>query len=144
MCLQINIKKTAELKKLLAGKKYISVYKYCDISRRGNGIILSTIFYHRWQVGENVSSRIAEIGGGDEEKAANFTSTEKGINEVNHGFHVYLNRDGYGCSEYIRLIAKAKNFVAAGCDNDAVFTKLTLPQSEYNKIFGKKKSKKAS
>lgn len=80
-----------------------------------------------WKFGLNISDR----------KTLELTNDEKRTNRINHGFHVYVNRNaarqnnrvwGDGNRKIVRLIANIKDFVAVGDSQDAVFTKLTYPK----------------
>lgn len=63
---------------------------------------------------------------------------ENGI--VNRGIHVYTRKQDYVSSEccQIPVVCQRKDFVAEGCDNEAVFTQVEITKRNWNKIFKKK------
>ena len=141
MCLFYSKYHTAKLRKELKTKGKITVYKYLVKNKT-----LKSFFYnYKWKIGENVSNR--------EHHPWNDFKTY-----IDCGFHVYLDRkvakEYASASEVIvKFTAKVEDFVAAdkphkeftkaGCGKifiaqEAVFSKLTLQKSTWEKIFAKK------
>ena len=135
MCLTINRKLTASVRKTLKEKGKISVWKYLRVQTDG----LFSYVGFEWKPGENFSSRtqFEKIG---------LTANEKADKQVFEGFHFYLKRPRVQVHGYpldnerlVRCIGKLEDFVAAGDDDDVVFAKAILFQSEYNKALKKEK-----
>jgi hypothetical protein len=123
----ISSTETTKLANRLAKQKYITVYKelYANEDK-----LESMLCDYQWQPGINKSSR----------KTTKLVDSEKLTEEIELGFHVYLTKTGKAADTVlVRFQAKAKDFVAAGLFHEAVFTKLTLSKTEYNKALGTKK-----
>ena len=120
MCLDISRTNTTTIRKLLAEKKRISVYKY--LIKQNDKLLSYGCF--QWQIGVNTSDR----------ETVALTKDEKSSKTVHHGFHVYVDKERGGAC--LRFIAKAEDFVAGGTCGEAVFRKLTLPKDQYNKALG--------
>ena len=118
MCLSFNKTATAKTKKMLKEKGQISVYKPLSTSNQA----LVSYGNFRWKAGENVSDRQSNA----------LTSVETENGQIDHGFHA-CTKKFEGC---LRMVGKAADFVASDSDGGIVFSKLTLPQSEYNKALG--------
>jgi hypothetical protein len=149
MCLYFNQKATIEVKKRLEEKGKISVWKFVErhLHRLPYALISRYYVDFQWHPGENVSNR-GQIGSSIQ--SIRLTKNEKKIGRVNEGFHFFLKRpkQAYwflpGPDKeviLIRCIGKLEDFVAAGYGNQAVFAKVTLPKSEYNKALVPKPKK---
>lgn len=119
MCLSVCKTETAKVKKALKEKKQISVYKSLN---RGSQSLTSPSQPFTWQAGENISSRTD----------GKLTDNEASRGSVDLGFNVSLKK---GDASDVRMIGKAADFIAAG-GGAAVFSKLTIPQAEWNKALG--------
>lgn len=148
MCLQYSPTATRNFKKQNKGKETITVYKMYDITwDNGNKKCLGE-FYRYGKIlrhGEIISSRIA--------KPLNDRETHK--KEVHQGIHVYLDRKSaqiiklsvYNNSVVVAVKANLDDLVAVGSfhtkvNNSAVFMKITIPESSWNKALGIKPRKR--
>jgi hypothetical protein len=139
MCLAINKRATARIRKILKEKGKISVWKYLTFhpGKKGKLAKLSSVAFKRtkWKPGENVSNRTS----------IKLTDSENSWGIVERGFHFYLKRPPNAKAYYylqpVRCVVKAEDFVAAGrsqaTDNEAVvFMKATLSTKEYKRVLG--------
>ena len=125
MCLNSSKTITDEV---LQGEWPRKVYKALKYKLHIDGGSLVSPFYCQvWKSGENVSDRNC-------------------VNGINHGFHVFLNRDDaeevvnvYEHQVVVELTVSKDDFIQAGYDNDsprksAIFNKVVLDLTEYERV----------
>jgi hypothetical protein len=145
MCLTYSKYHTNKLHREFKTKSKIVVYKYL---KKNNKNLWSIIYPRSWKIGENISNRCG----------SQLQENEIAIGCVNYGFHVFLNyKSAVMCANMMRtnmdeviikFTAKTEDFVAASKphpeitdDNkkvivqEAVFSKLTLQKSTWEKLF---------
>lgn len=144
MCLSAGKNETAKLKgEIIENGGTIKVYKVYRIQHAEN-VLTSPIF------GECTGSQISKPGVITSSRPTTKVSWRKDYYTpklfgatISRGIHVFLNRNGAknycsnGCV-IVRLEVNAKDLVAAGTTgekNVAVFRKVTLSQTEWDKTF---------
>jgi hypothetical protein len=137
MCLEYRKEITDKVRKSFKGKQCIYVYKLLKVDYL-NGELFSDVYSsHHWFQGMNVSNRESVELDAFGEVSSVFSNT--GL--VFRGFHVYLKNQPavYRNCCIVRLTARPKDFVAAGLNGEAVFTRLRLSKKEYKKALKERK-----
>jgi len=164
MCLNVSLATTKEFLKEHGGQKTIKVYKVLYLNRDSTNInngelyLGSPFMTYIWKAGLNKSDcgfirkwwykfRLLEskLLCGEE------TFLYRSAFDINKSFHVFLNkpdllqRGHFNFSNKYAIVvefeAKLRDFIAAQsfyngeCGIELAFTRLTLPQSEYDRAF---------
>lgn len=127
MCTNVKLNLQEKFLKKNKGNKTVTVYKYL---KKEDGAIVSPFYTKTWKPGVAKSNSCAKL------------QTQNG-REISRGIYTYLNvRDAksnvvepYEC--VVKLTANISDLICVGGWDDepiAVFSKVTLSQSEYDKV----------
>jgi hypothetical protein len=146
MCLNINEKRTKRVRRTLKDNggqtvmwkrlKLKNLGYYSTSPLRGfdyktKNILISPVEGYEYSPGDNVSNR----------KSTDISVIEKKCEAVYKGIHVYTNKQkALEAKSFwevlVPVTVRLKDFVAAGCRYEAVFTKVHLSKEEYKKAIG--------
>lgn len=122
MCAYVNIECQNKFLKKHKNHKTVSVYKY--LIKDGNKLT-SPFYYEEYKPGIIQSNSKAEL------------QTKNG-KEINRGIHTYLSSQKATDSSVhgdaiVKFEANIEDLICIGYDDEAVFTKVSLSKSEYEK-----------
>ena len=139
MCLYINQARTKEIEEKLKNSPrqqciFWKVYSRVNWKNQfSSGTFLRPLYYPK--TGKVSFGRIFSC-----RPYKKITENEKDTNRIDYGIHVYITKKK-AIAHYtsslnpvlVPVICELKDFIAAGNDNDAVFTKVRLTKRSYQK-----------